>query len=135
MSTANLLAALDTYGGDLSMWPEELASQAWVAEAADPTFRTALAEARSLDAMLRQTMQVPPLPLGYATRISARAVEIAQTRADRFSLRWILALGSGWAVAATAAGMVYAQLLAQADPNLYSLAEIAIGAAQYVMGN
>jgi hypothetical protein len=135
MRTVDLLAAVDAYGGDLAAWPEELASRARAAEATDPAFRAALAEVRALDVLLHQAMQVPPPPLGYSTRITTRAIEVAQTRADRFSLRWILALGSGWAVAATAAGIVSAQLLAQTDPDLYSLAEIAIGAAQYVTGN
>lgn len=135
MSDMDVFAALDRHGGDLDRWPPDLAERARRAEVHDPAFREALAEARALDAFIAEAMTVPEPPLGYATRITARAVEAGRAAQNRFGLRWLFALGSGWAVAATAAGLVTANILAQTDPELLSFAEIALGTAQIVSGN
>jgi hypothetical protein len=135
MTEDRLFDAIDAYGGDLHRWPDALAARAREAAAADPRFAAALRETQALDEAVTDALAVPPPPLGYATRVAARAIEAGTARRDRFSLRWTLALGSGWAAAAAVAGVVYADLVAQSDPDILSLAEVALGAAQFVTGN
>lgn len=135
MTIEALSDALDRYGGDFARWPADLAEEARRVAEHDPRFAAALAEARRFDDVLSSGLAAPPLPLGYATRIAARARAAANERSERFSLRWVLALGSGWAVAATLAGIVYADLLGQYDIDAATLAEIALGAAPYLTGN
>lgn len=135
MNTDDLIAALDRHGGDLARWPEESRAMARAAEAHDPAFRAALSEQRALDAMIHELTAAPELPLGYATRLAARAREAAEARRLFRVPRWMQALGAGWATATVIAGVVYADILASGDPDVVALAEFALGSFNLVAGN
>jgi hypothetical protein len=135
MTTDDLIAALDSHGGDLARWPEDLRALARAAEADDPAFRAALAEQRALDAIIHKVTASPALPFGYATRLAARARESAESRRLFRIPRWMQALGAGWATASVVAGVVYANVLASSDPDVLALAEFALGSFNLVAGN
>jgi hypothetical protein len=135
MTRDDLFAALDRHGGDLSAWPARARRAAEIAEREDPAFAEALGEARELDMALGRALDVPAPPLGYATRIAARAVEAAEERRLFRLPRWIYALGTGWATAALVAGVVYADILATTDSEVLALADLALGSISLVTGN
>jgi hypothetical protein len=135
MTRDELFAALDRHGGDLARWPADERRAAESADRTDPAFRAALAEARELDALMDQALQVPETPFGYGTRIAARAREANETgRAFRLP-RWIYALGTGWAMASIVAGFAYADILTTTDTDVLALADLALGSISLVTGN
>lgn len=133
MTLDELLVELDRRGGDLSRWPPDLAARARSAAVADPVKARALADAVLLDDAIRTALAVPEPPLGYATRIAARASDAARQARRWLDPRWILALGSGWAMATAVAGFVVADFFA--DPDVLSYAEVALGSLQILTGN
>lgn len=133
MTLDELLGELDRRGGDLSRWPPDLAERVTCAARADPRLARALADAALLDSALVDALAVPELPLGYATRIAARASEAARTAKRWLDPRWILAVGYGWAMTTAVAGFVVADMLA--DPDVLSYAEVALGSLQILTGN
>ena len=133
MTDQTLFDAIDRHGGDPDLWPEALGIRARAAERDDPAFAAALAEARALDAMLMAASAPEPLPPGYATRIVARAAEPAAPR--WFRARIALPFAAATAGLAALAGVAAANALATVDPDLLSLAELALGASGLVAGN
>ncbi len=133
MSEHDLWDAIDRHGGDLAAWPDMLRQRAELQRTLDPAFAEALNEARALDALLFSAHEAEPLPYGMATRIVARASEPSIPRWLR--PRIALPFAAAFAGAATLAGAAIADVLASADPELLSLAELALGAAGIIAGN
>lgn len=132
MSDMDLIAALDRYGADLTTWPVVLAGRARRALDGDQGFARAFAEARALDRSIGEALAVREPPLGYATRLAARAIDAGRNEVRLFRARLALALGGGWAIAASVAGMVSANFLGASDPDMLHLAEAALGASSLV---
>jgi hypothetical protein len=128
MTRNELERELDRRGGDLSAWPAALAGAARSAAARDPEAARLVREAAAFDGLARAALEPPPLPLGYATRIAARAIDRARPR--WLDPRWLFALGSGWAAAACLAGFLVAGLVSTSDPDLLGFTEAALGTVQ-----
>lgn len=132
MSDMDLITALDRYGADLTAWPAGLATRARQSLDSDRAFASAFAEAQALDRSIGEALAMREPPLGYATRLAARAIDAGRKEMRLFRTRLALALGGGWAVAASVAGMVSANFLAASDPDMLHLAEAALGASSLV---
>lgn len=135
MTDPALFDLIDRYGGVLAVWPDEARARAEAAALSDPAFAAALDEARRLDAALDALSAPEPLPPGYATRIAARAVEAADRLPAWLRPRIAVPLGALIAASASVAGAFAANVLAVVDPDLLSLAELALGAGAIVTGN
>jgi hypothetical protein len=131
MTRDELERELDRRGGDLAAWPRPLANAARAVALSDPEAARLVREAAAFDRLARAALAPPPLPLGYATRIAARAIDRARPSLDP---RWLIALGSGWAAAACLAGFLVADLAWTTDPDLLGFAETALGTVQLVTG-
>ena len=91
--------ALDTYGGDLSRWPDALARSAETLLSQEPAARALLQQAKSLDAVLAPD-EMPAVESALTDRIMRRVAEhqagLAENRAieteHEDSRPWILRL-------------------------------------------
>lgn len=128
MTRDDLELELDRRGGDLDGWPRPLADAARALVREDPTAARLAREAAAFDELARAALEAPPLPLGYATRVAARAMDRARPR--WLDPRWLLALGSGWAATACLAGFLVAGLASHPDSDLLGLADAALGSVQ-----
>lgn len=110
LSEAELLELIETYGADLSAWPEDMAivAQSWLA-APSPAIRAALDEAAMLDAMLAEIPEIEP-PAHLAAAILEQApVRKSMQRGGLGWVSWLRAPGlpmrTGAALASLAVGL------------------------------
>lgn len=130
-----LFADLDRYGANPENWPASRRQALSEASAKDADFARALSEMERLEASLREALIVPAAAPSYAQRIAATASLRAKAHAQKKIARWTFAVGSGWAMAAALAGLVYGQLLSASDPDMLTFAEVALGATSLITGN